>query len=452
VVDVGRVVESSELPLSEVIGALSYALDATDGQPAGHSLRSCVIGMRLVGALGLGADAQAAAFYGLLMKDAGCSSNSAAVSALYGGDEISVKRALRTVNQSKLSEAAGFAIGNAAGPRQLLRVALAGKRSAREMTEIRCERGAQIASMLGLPEGAAAAIGSLGEHWDGKGHPVGLAGGEIPLLSRVFQLAQTVEVFVRDFGIDIACEMAVSRSGTWFDPMLVELLLSLRGDSEFWQTLQDEQTVIDLGQLEPREKQIVADDERLDRVAEAFALVIDAKSPYTYRHSTRVAELAVAAASALDFEPDALRDLRRAGLLHDIGKLAVPNSILDKPGRLTDDERRRVEQHPQLSEGILHRIGRFSEIAAIAGAHHEKLDGSGYWRGLTGDLLPMPARVLAVADVYEALTADRPYRAALHPEEALSILNEQVRQGKLCGDSVTALEATLETGQNLLAA
>ena len=336
--------------------------------------------------------------------------------------------------------------------RTCFRVVRTGTQGARALTETRCERGAQIAQMLGLPEGAAAAIGSLGEHWDGKGHPVGLRGEEIPLLARVFQLAQTAEVFVRDFGVDAACEMAVSRSGTWFDPALVELFLSLRGDRAFWQSLAADDLRPGLIALEPTGRQIVADDARLDRVAEAFALVIDAKSPYTYRHSTRVAELAVATASALDFDSDALRDLRRAGLLHDIGKLAVPNSILDKPGRLTDDERRRVEQHPRLSEQVLSRVGRFAGIAALAGAHHEKLDGSGYWRGLTADAISQPARVLAVADVYEALTADRPYRAALQPEQALAILADDVRQGKLCGASVTALETTLLSHRQLLAA
>ena len=442
----------NDLPLSEVIGALSYALDATDGQPAGHSLRSCMIGMRLVDELGLDPATQAAAFYGLLMKDAGCSSNSAAVSALYGGDDIAIKHALRTVNQSKLSEAAGYVIRNVAGPKHLLRVARTGKATARAMTETRCERGAKIAQMLDLPDGAAAAIGSLGEHWDGKGHPIGLAGEEIPLLARIFQLAQTAEVFVRDFGVDAACEMATTRSGTWFDPALVELFLSLRDDHAFWQSLSNDDLGPGLAALEPGDLQIVADDARLDRVAEAFALVIDAKSPYTYRHSTRVAELAVAAASTLGFDGSALRDLRRAGLLHDIGKLAVPNSILDKPAGLTSDERRRVEQHPQLSEQILRRVARFADIAAVAGAHHEKLDGSGYWRGVSGEAIPLPARVLAVADVYEALTADRPYRAALDPEQALAILHGDVEQGKLCADSVAALEATVREHRRLLAA
>ncbi len=267
--------------MSEVIGALSYALDVTDGQPAGHALRSCMIGMRLVRRLGLDTGAQAATFYGLLMKDAGCSSNAAAVSALYGADDIAVKRALRTVNYSKASEAVGYIVRTAGGPKDLFRVARAGKETARKMTEIRCERGAQIAQMLELPEGAAAAIGSLGEHWDGSGHPTGLRGDEIPLLARVFRLAQTAEVFARDFGPDAACEMACERSGTWFDPALVEVFLSFRSDHDFWQSLTADDLQPALEALEPTGQQIVADESRLDRVAEAFALVIDAQSTNT---------------------------------------------------------------------------------------------------------------------------------------------------------------------------
>jgi putative nucleotidyltransferase with HDIG domain len=443
---------STEVRLSEVIGALSYALDATDGQPAGHALRSCMIGMRLARALDLGAEDQAAAFYGLLMKDAGCSSNAAAVSALYGADDIAAKRALRTVNHSKPSEAVGYILRNVGGPRNLLRVARAGKATARTLTQTRCERGAQIATMLELPDGAAAAIGSLGEHWDGKGHPLGLRGEEIPLLARIFALAQTAEVFVHDFGVEAAFEMASERSGTWFDPALVSLFVSFRGEEAFWRSLSDDNLAPSLEEWEPAGPLLVADEARLDRVAEAFALVIDAKSPYTYQHSTRVAELAVAAASALGLDGGALRDLRRAGLLHDIGKLAVPNSILDKPGRLTDEERTRVDLHPQLSEQVLERIPAFAEIAAIAGAHHEKLDGSGYWRGVSGEAISQMARIVAVADVYEALTADRPYRAAMTAERARAILAEEVAAGKLCGESASALESTLVSRRQLIAA
>jgi putative nucleotidyltransferase with HDIG domain len=435
--------KGSELRLAEVIGALSYALDVTDGQPPGHALRSCVIGMRLVDALGLDESDQAAAFYGLLMKDAGCSSNAAAVSALYGTDDLAAKQAIRHVNFSKASEATAYVLRNVGGPRNLLRVVRAGKGAAKDLTQIRCERGARIARMLELPEASATAIASIGEHWDGKGHPLGLSREEIPLLARIFRLAQTVEVFHRDFGLDAACEMAVARTGTWFDPDLVRILLSLRSDQAFWASLDDDRLELSLGALEPEGKELVADDDRLDRVASAFALVIDAKSPYTYSHSTRVAEIAGALGTSLGFEPEELRDLRRAALLHDIGKLAVPNSILDKPASLTPAERAQVELHPKLSEQVLSRVAHFSDIAGIAGAHHEKLDGSGYWRGAVAAELPPAARILAVSDIYDALTTDRPYRAAMTAERASSIIAKEAQEGKLCPRTVEALEGLL---------
>ncbi len=438
--------------MSEVIGALSYALDVTDGQPAGHAMRSCMIGMRMVHALGLSPEEHGAAFYGLLMKDAGCSSNAAAVSALYGGDDIAAKRALRTVNYSKLSEACIYVFRNVSGPRHLLRVARSGKEVAKQMTATRCERGAAIATMLELPAGTSGAIASLGEHWDGRGHPLGLSRTEIPLLARIFLLAQTVEVFVREFGVDAACEMASARRGRWFDPDLVDLLLTLRNDRRFWESLSDDDLASRLDAFEPVDQQLVADDDRLDRVAEAFALVIDAKSPYTYRHSTRVAAISVATARELGFDAIALRDLRRAGLLHDIGKLGVPNSILDKPGKLTEDERRRVESHPRLSEEVLSRVASFKSIAAVAGAHHEKLDGSGYWRGVSGSDISTAARILAAADIYEALTAERPYRVALGHDEALAILAREADAGKLWHDAVTALRLALDDARTELAA
>jgi putative nucleotidyltransferase with HDIG domain len=437
--------------MSEVIGAMSFALDVTDGQPEGHSLRSCMIGMRLVRELGLGPAEQAAAFYGLLVKDAGCSSNAAAVAALYGTDDLVAKHALRTVNYSRLSEAIGYIVGNVGGARDLLRVARAGKETARAMTEIRCERGAEIAQMLELPDGAAQAIGALGEHWDGKGHPLGLRGEEIPLLARVFKLAQTAEVFVRDFGVDAACEMAVARSGSWFDPGLVDVLLGIRRDTGFWSSLVlDLQEAIDT--VEPEDRRLVADDARLDRVAEAFALVVDAKSPYTSTHSARVAQLAVATGAELGLSKAQLRDLRRAGLLHDIGKLAVPNTILDKPGSLTPEERRQIERHPQLSAEVLGRVPAFSAIAEVAAAHHERLDGSGYTRGLTSKELSVPQRILAVADVFEALTADRPYRRAMPADIAFALVRDEVAKGRLCGDAASALARGIERGDELIAA
>ena len=193
---------------------------------------------------------------------------------------------------------------------------------------------------------------------------------------------------------------------------------------------------------EPAELVLRADDARIDRIAEAFARVIDAKSPFTASHSVRVAEIAVGIGSVLGFEPVVLRDLRRAGLLHDIGKLAISNLILDKPGKLTDEEFTTVKEHPAYSLRILERAPIFAAIADLAANHHERIDGTGYPRHLGGDELDMPVRVLAVADVYEALTADRPYRGPLPAEKALDIVSWEV-PGRLDRDAFAALETWL---------
>jgi putative nucleotidyltransferase with HDIG domain len=170
---------------------------------------------------------------------------------------------------------------------------------------------------------------------------------------------------------------------------------------------------------------LVADNARLDRVAHAFASIVDAKSPYTAHHSERVATIAVAVAALLDLDADKRKTLHRAALLHDIGKLGVSNRILDKPGPLGKTEWATIRRHPQWTMEILSRLGAFRDVARIAAAHHERLDGSGYHRGLTAEQLDQPSRILAVADVAEALSAERPYRQALGPDKVLTIMRRQ---------------------------
>ncbi len=435
---------TEDLRLSEVVAALSHALDITDGQPLGHAVRSCLIGMRLADELDVDPRLRGALYYGLLLKDAGCTSNAAKIAALYGADDIAAKRDVKLINHSRIGEALPYIVRNVGGPRSLLRVFAAGKDTARAMTQIRCERGADIARLLNLPEEAAAAIYAVDEHWDGKGHPQGRAGEEIPLLGRILCLAQTTEVFFTRHGRDAALATAAERSGTWFDPELVRTLERLRDDDAFWESL----AAGDVAAVEPTELVLHADDDRLDRVAEAFAGVIDAKSPYTYRHSSRVAELTVGIAAGLGFDADELRELRRAALLHDIGKLGISNRILDKPGALTEEELDTVRLHPRLGEEILDRVERFRPLADMAGAHHERLDGSGYPRGRTAPDLTPAMRALAVADVFEALTAERPYRPALSVAEAFRILQDQAGSG-LCAAAIDALQAHLRSPSGL---
>jgi putative nucleotidyltransferase with HDIG domain len=436
--------------LSEVLGALSYALDITEGEPPGHAVRTTAIGMRLAEQIGLGDEERSALFYALLLKDAGCSSNASRLSSLFAADDHQTKRAMKVVDWSKSGALAAYTWrsvapggGVVAKARQMRRITQEDEVT-REVIGTRCERGAEIARMLELPEPSAEAIRALDEHWDGSGHPMGLAGEDIPLLGRVLCLAQTVEVFTRTTGPARAMAMALKRAGRWFDPALVEALLAFRDEQAFWGPLSDPSRVPAIASWEPDDRVALADESRLDRVAEAFARVIDAKSPYTARHSEQVAHWAVAIGEQLEIDAAGRRDLRRAGLLHDIGKLAVSNRILDKPGRLDPGEFAVIREHPRHTRAILERVACFRSIVETAASHHERLDGRGYHRGLAAFDLSRPARILAVADIFEALTAERPYRAAMPAEQALDIVRSERGTG-LCPAAVEALERAVAT-------
>ena len=436
---------SVDIRLSEVISALSYALDVTEGQPMGHAVRSCAIGMRIGEEIGLDDDARSSLFYALLLKDAGCSSNAAKLSALFGADDFELKRARKLTNHLRPFEALMYTV-RYARTRRLAAIVRSGAEGARDMTELRCERGAEIARMIELTESTAEAIKTLDEHWDGNGYPYALAGDAIPLLGRIVCLAQTVEVFFAAAGPRAVFDVAADRRGTWFDPTLVDALRATRRDRAFWSSLGGHEPHAVIGGFEPADRIQHADGERLDRVAEAFALIIDAKSPYTGTHSVGVAHIAVSVGDVLGLSSRELRDLRRMALLHDIGKLGVSNLILDKPGKLTDEEWMQMRRHPELTVRILERVSAFKDLAATAGAHHERLDGGGYHLGLRDEHLNRDARILAVADVCEALTADRPYRGAMEPDQVRAIMRRDAGTA-FCQDALGALEETRELGR-----
>jgi putative nucleotidyltransferase with HDIG domain len=422
---------SREIALSELIGALSSALDIGEGEPPGHAARSCLIGMRLADEISLDASARSDLFYALLLKDAGCSANAAHMAALFGADDQEAKRTSKLVDWARPVSAFMWSLktvapnGSLSEKSERLRAIRAEGQVTRSLMRARCYRGADIARKLGFSEATAEAIQALDEHWDGHGQPHGLSGEEIPLAARIMCLAQTVEVFHAARDVHIAHRVAVRRSGQWFDPALVKALGSFRNDAEFWRSLRSP----DVSAVEPPDRVLTADEDRLDLIAEGFAAVIDAKSPWTHEHCDRVCMIAVGMAKVLGFDEPDLRELRRAALLHDIGKLSISNRILDKPGPLSDEERVRFQSHPLLTEQILGRVPSFGGLAALASAHHERLDGHGYPRGLSGDQLTTSMRVLAVADVYEALISDRPYRAAYSPRDALELMSADVPTG-----------------------
>ena len=437
----------SSVKLSTVLSAMSYALDLTEGQPLGHAGRSCLIGMRIAEELQLSADDRSDLFYALLMKDAGCSSNAARIYQLFGGDDQPVKRGLWMRDWRSWREKIAFAIewtGRAGSAlervRQLTTLAIAGQSAQRDVFAVRCDRGANIARALGVSEPTAQAIRAMDEHWDGGGYPDGLRGDEIPLCARIVGLAQVAEIYCGLGGPDAAIDVARRRRARWFDPELVNVLRAMGTADRVWSDIRAEDLREKITSAEPIERAIPADESRLDRIAHAFALVVDAKSSFTYHHSDRVAAMAEAIGGEMGL-PDAQRvRLRRAGLLHDIGKLSVPNRILDKAGKLDPDEWAIVKKHPFYTFEILSRVPVFSEFAYDASNHHERVDGKGYFRGIGGDDLSLHARILATADIYDALSAARPYRGALPTEKVLSILGEG-RGTQLCPTTLDAVYA-----------
>jgi putative nucleotidyltransferase with HDIG domain len=434
-----------DIRLSELVSALSHALDVTGGQPMGHAERSCLIGQRLADAVGLDSAQRSSLFYALLLKDAGCSTTAAQVATAFGTDDQQVKRESRLIDAHRPRTTLGYLRRNVAAgaplrtrARHLRAVVAMSRGGVDELERMRCERGADIARAIGLDEDAATAITQLFEHWDGHGHPGERQGEEISLLARMACLSQTMEVFWQQGGAAAACDVARERRGTWFDPALVDAVDEVERDVAFWASLE----APDVNALEPGDRVVRADDARLDRVAEAFAGIVDAKSPYTARHCAGVAEIAEGIASTMGLDEATRRLLRRAALLHDVGKLGVSNLILDKPGPLDDREWQAVRRHPRLSLVILRAVPALAPVAQLSSTHHERLDGSGYPYGLTASELKLPDRVLQVADVADALASQRPYREALAPDEVLAIMRYDAGK-RLDADAFDALEAWL---------
>ena len=421
------------IALSEVVSALSFALDMTEDAVPGHAVRSCLLGMRLGAALGLDESQLHDLYYALLLKDIGCSSNAARMCQILGGDDRKAKREVKTVDWTRPTLAGIRMAWNNALPcasagrraRRLIWLAMTQNRHNAEMIGLRCERGADIVRKIGLSDQCADAIHSLDEHWNGSGYPQRSRGELIPLLSRILGVAQHLDVFACEQGRNRAMDTLAERSGTWFDPNLVRLAVSLHKTGTLWAGCGTEEERSRAMELEPGTIRVIAS-EQVDQVCEAFADVVDAKSSYTYRHSLGVTEVADGMARKMGLSAARRTLIHRAALLHDLGKLRVPNSILDKPGKLDPAEWLVMREHPGLSEQILARIPSFAPIARIAGRHHEKLDGTGYPNGLVGDALSLEDRIVALADFYGALSEDRPYRQAMPAEEILSLLRAQV--------------------------
>jgi len=426
-------VKTPTIQLSELLGALSVALDLTEGQPAGHCLRTCWIGTNIGIHLGLEGESLGNLYYTLLLKDLGCTSNAARICELFLDDDISFKSDYMSVDQNSLPQSVGFllshsGLGKDIGSRfrTLVNVLRNLDSFSRDMVGTRCERGADIARKMRFNEEVAEGIRHLDEQWNGKGKPLGLKGHEIPRNSQIALLSQVVDALAMANGPEEAVREVNRRSGTWFDPELLAAFNAVAAEPGFWSTWGDASLERNLFSLEPAQATTEVDEDYLDDIAHAFAQIIDSKSPFTSGHSERVTLFADMIAENLGMSPQRRRWLRRAALLHDIGKLGVSNAILDKAGKLDPDEWEAIKRHPAYTQDVLSRVAAFSDLAPIAAAHHERLDGKGYPLGLDSTAIAFETRIITVADIYDALTAERPYRPAMSSAKALGIMDEMV--------------------------
>jgi HD-GYP domain-containing protein (c-di-GMP phosphodiesterase class II) len=467
----GTIESSSNAALApsfaEIISALSFALDLTEGAVPGHAVRCCLLGMRLGSELGFSKIALADLYHASLLKDVGCSSNAARMCQIIGGgDDRAVKSGVKLEDWTRPHQPSLSALrllwDNVApnsGPMRkmsrILRIALSQHSNNREMVGLRCDRGASIVRKIGLNEETAQAVRALDEHWDGSGYPDRAKRNAISPLARVIAVAQHLDVFALEFGPATAMQFLRERSGRWFDPEVVKAAESLNGKARLWMnclqtpgrtsTLSEPSARSAVLELAPNQTARPSHS-HIDTICEAFAEVVDAKSHFTFSHSIGVTDVATTIGAAMGLNQERRQLLHRAALLHDLGKLRVPNSILDKPGALDPEEWAIMREHPALTTAILGRVQQFRDLACIAGSHHEKLDGSGYPNGLRGEALPLETRILTVADMYGAITEDRPYRKGFSPEQAVDILKREA-PGKLDPDCLEALCATVSDSQ-----
>ncbi len=430
---------AARVRLAELVATISLGTDLGLGQPMEHVIRQTIIALRLADLLDLDDAEREVVYYSGLLAWVGCHTDAYEQSKWFG-DDIAMKREAMFAGSAP-AFARFFVTHLGAGnpPLGRLRTGLAfpreGVRWFSELLATHWRAADLFAERLGLGEDVRRSLVESYEWWNGKG-AAGLKGEEIRLASRIVYLADVIAAYERTAGYDAALACARDRSGTQFDPALVDLLCAHA--PEVLADLDADSHWTDILDAEPGLERVV-DDAGLDQVLAAMGDFADLKSPYFIGHSGEVATLAGRAAELLGLSAAEATLIRRAGLVHDVGRLGVSNAVWDKAGPLTLTETERVRMHPYLTERMLASSPALADLAAIAVLHHERLDGSGYPRGLSGNAIPTSGRVLAAADRYATLTAERPHRAALAADDAAGLLRDDVRAGRLDGPAVDAV-------------
>jgi HD-GYP domain-containing protein (c-di-GMP phosphodiesterase class II) len=427
----------------EIVAALSMATDLAMGQPVDFALQSCLLGVRLGEALRLSAEELSEVYFQALLRYIGCNAETYAMVALFG-DELALRRDVALVDMGKAAEMTAMVLRRlrsanvgAGGFEAVFTIAkgfLAAPRVSTDNIAAHCEAADRLAERLALGPGVRRNLGQIYERWDGRGLPNRLKGEAIAPAVRVVVFAQDVIVLGAAYGSGGAARRLKERRGKVYDPRVVDCffahsdrLLAGLDTVATWDAVLD---------LEPAPHRPLSD-EAFDEACLAIADFTDLKSPYTGGHSRRVSELAAAAARQSRLAPSDVDDVRRAGLLHDIGRVGVSAGVWLKAGPLSDSEREQVRLHPYYAERVLSRSPALARLGAIAGQHHERIDGSGYHRGSRAQ--SQQGRILAVADAYCGKLEARPHRAALSAQAAAEALRRDMRAGRLDADAVEAV-------------
>jgi HD-GYP domain-containing protein (c-di-GMP phosphodiesterase class II) len=426
--------------LAELIGSLSLATDLAAGLGYETALRTCVIATTVGHELGIRGDDLRDVYYTALLRFIGCTAYAHETAWQYGaGDDQAFLRALAPADAARPADVLKYAVkGLAPGAGALRRVGAVARvmsdpQAPKKFAAAHCDLATKLAARLGMSERVIASLGQIYERFDGKGNPLGLASPRLELPARVLHVAWRVEAQRSLEGEAAALAAVQARSGTELDPDVGAAFLRVAPD--LLAQVAEPSAWDRFLALEPRPWRRIPAAQIAD-VALAFAHYVDIKSPYTLGHSTGVARLAQQAGKHAALAPDECASLGVAALLHDLGRASVPNGIWDKPGKLNPAEWERVRLHPYQTERILARSPLFEPFARLAGDHHERADGSGYHRGLPGSALARPARMLAAADAYQAMTEDRAYRPALQPDQAAQTLAAEARTGRLDREAV----------------
>jgi HD-GYP domain-containing protein (c-di-GMP phosphodiesterase class II) len=424
-----------------VVAALSRAVDLGLGQPMEHVARSCLVACRLGEHAGISEAERAALYYVSLLGWVGCIADSREVATSFG-DDLTYRAGVYDVDLKPVPFL-GYLLRRAGGGAGPARKALVGAgvlatgaAAVQESLRAHCQVTSDIASRLGLGPEVSEPLTQIFTRWDGKGLPAKVGGEDIPLQVRLWHIADVAEVHHRRGGVAAAVAVARERSGTQFDPGLVSMFEEAAPD--IFGGLAGGSTWDDLVAEEPALRPPLTE-AGLDEVLGVMADFADLKSPYYRGHSRGVAQLAGSAAKILGLSDPEQRLVRRAALVHDLGRAGVPNTIWDKAGPLSDSELERARLVPYYTERMLSRPAPLADIGAVAALAHERLDGSGYHRSLPAAAIPRPARVLAAADRYHSLREARPHRGPVTGADAAERVLGEVRAGRLDAAAVDAV-------------